>query len=658
MPGAALLVDLQSMRYTQFLTFLLPSWLLILAGVAPAAVYEVGPGKQFATIGAAPWTTLQPGDTVRIYYRSTPYKEKWVICRQGTASAPITVQGVPGPAGELPVIEGIDAVTSSQFSFWNEDRGIIKIGGASRPADTMPQYIVIEGLEIRSSRTSHRFRSAGGSWGNYDVRAATVYIEKCQQCTIRNNVLHDSGNVIFVGNSSSNIVISGNSIFGGGNVGSQKEHNTYTEALGILFEGNYMGPTLAGSSGNNLKDRSAGTVVRYNWIEGGNRQLDLVDSGTARINSDATYRTTHVYGNVLIENRNDGNRQVVMYGGDNGNQAIYRKGVLHFYNNTVFSRRTDITVVFRPSTLDETVEARNNIFWTEGGGSSLYIAEISGIIRLSRNWIKSGFRRSAGTYLGQIVDDGTMIAGSSPGFVDPVGMGLNLSAASQCVNAGGNPDPSVLPQNAVLRQYLKVRNTEPRPNDGVFDIGAFERAGGGPSSGNQAPVASILALPASGIAPLTVSFSGTSSYDPDGAIATWSWDYGDGTASSGVTGSHVYNSVGAFTVQLRVTDSAGLASSVTQAITVNPLPNPTLGGRVVAPNIARLGWTDTSGGKATGHRIERKVEPSGAWTFVVNQTNAKEFEEPLPPGVYSYRVQLFNSVTTSAYSNTKTLTIP
>ena len=80
--------------------------------VVTAATYEVGPGKTYSSIGAAPLASLQPGDTVKIYHRSTPYREKFVICRQGTAAAPITILGVAGPAGELPVIEGIGAVTA------------------------------------------------------------------------------------------------------------------------------------------------------------------------------------------------------------------------------------------------------------------------------------------------------------------------------------------------------------------------------------------------------------------------------------------------------------------------------------------------------------------------------------------------------------------
>ena len=126
--------------------------ILLPALVVPAAVYEVGPGKPLASIGAVPWATLQPGDAVRIHYRSTPYKEKWVICRQGTAAAPITISGVPGPAGEFPVVEGIGAVTAPGLNYWSENRGIVKIGGANTPPDTMPRYIVLEGLEIRGAR--------------------------------------------------------------------------------------------------------------------------------------------------------------------------------------------------------------------------------------------------------------------------------------------------------------------------------------------------------------------------------------------------------------------------------------------------------------------------------------------------------------------------
>ena len=109
-----------------------------------ATVYEVKPNTPLDTIAEVPWATLQPGDTVLIHWKATPYKEKWVICRQGTANAPITVRGVPNANGDLPVIDGNGAVTPTNLNFASEQRGVIKIGSANIPADTMPKYIVIE----------------------------------------------------------------------------------------------------------------------------------------------------------------------------------------------------------------------------------------------------------------------------------------------------------------------------------------------------------------------------------------------------------------------------------------------------------------------------------------------------------------------------------
>ncbi|MBK9975173.1 MAG: hypothetical protein IPP14_10415 [Planctomycetes bacterium] len=176
-------------------------FLLLLAAPLAAATYDVGPGQTYAAIGAVPWATLGAGDTVRIHWRSTPYAEKWVICRQGAAGNPITVQGVPDTTtGALPVITGNAAVTATGLNYWGENRGVIKIGGANTPADTVPQYIVIENLEIRSAHSSYTYTDDGGVPGvAYAGNAAALYVEKGKHLTFRNCVLHDSGNGLFVG---------------------------------------------------------------------------------------------------------------------------------------------------------------------------------------------------------------------------------------------------------------------------------------------------------------------------------------------------------------------------------------------------------------------------------------------------------------------------
>jgi hypothetical protein len=120
--------------------------------MSPAAVYEVGTGKSLATIGEVPWEALRPGDTVRIHWRAQPYHEKWVLCFRGTQEQPITISGVPGPKGQLPVIDGQDATKRPVLSYWGEERGVLKIGGANKPADRMPAHILIENLDIRGAR--------------------------------------------------------------------------------------------------------------------------------------------------------------------------------------------------------------------------------------------------------------------------------------------------------------------------------------------------------------------------------------------------------------------------------------------------------------------------------------------------------------------------
>ncbi len=66
----------------------------------------------------------------------------------------------------------------------------------------------------------------------------------------------------------------------------------------------------------------------------------------------------------------------------------------------------------------------------------------------------------------------------------------------------------------------------------------------------------------------TVSFDGSGSYDPDGTIVAYAWDYGDGGVGSGVTTTHSYNTVGPYTVTLTVTDNDGLTGTDTAQVTI------------------------------------------------------------------------------------------
>jgi len=186
---------------------------------AVSANYEVGVGKTFANIGDVPWESMNAGDQVLIHWRQQPYKEKWVIAVQGTEQQPFVVRGVPNQYGEWPVIDGRDATTRSQINFWNENRGVVKIGGANSPAVDTPAWIVLENLVIRSGRTPYQFTGRGGITG-YSSNAASIFVEAGQNVTLRNCVLHDSGNGLFVSHASRNVLVEGCWIYDNGIEGS------------------------------------------------------------------------------------------------------------------------------------------------------------------------------------------------------------------------------------------------------------------------------------------------------------------------------------------------------------------------------------------------------------------------------------------------------
>jgi hypothetical protein len=447
--------------------------------LAGATDYRVGPEPgMLANIGDVPWEGLIAGDRVLIHWRETPYKEKWVLCRRGTAESPIVVSGVPGPGGQLPVIDGRDATTRTELNFWNEVRGVLKIGGASIPTDTLPAHIVIENLDIRTGRPPYTFSNHSGGIDSYADNAAAIYVEKAEHLTIRNCVLRDSGNGLFIGahdGLTQNILVERNWIYDNGIEGSYYQHNTYTAAIFLTYQFNRFGPLRTGCGGNNLKDRSAGLVVRYNWIEDGNRQLDLVDAeDSAVLVNHPAYAATYVYGNVLIESDGEGNSQILHYGGDSGTIADYRKGTLHFFHNTVISTRSGNTTLMRLSTNDEHADLRNNIVFTSAPGYRLALLASSGVVDLRSNWLIDGWVTSHSSFSGSIVDHGSNIEGSDPGFRDFAGQDYTLSPGGACENAGGPLAPAVIPSHEPIRQYLSHQRASDRPGDSLGDLGAFE----------------------------------------------------------------------------------------------------------------------------------------------------------------------------------------
>ena len=94
-------------------------------------------------------------------------------------------------------------------------------------------------------------------------------------------------------------------------------------------------------------------------------------------------------------------------------------------------------------------------------------------------------------------------------------------------------------------------------------------------SGAVLPVAVATATPSSGNAPLLAHFDGSGSFDQDGFIVAYAWNFGDNTTGSGAIIDHTYGSIGNYTAILTVTDNDGrtdTASVAIQALAPNVLP--------------------------------------------------------------------------------------
>ncbi|MFW5753611.1 MAG: PKD domain-containing protein [Marinilabiliaceae bacterium] len=94
---------------------------------------------------------------------------------------------------------------------------------------------------------------------------------------------------------------------------------------------------------------------------------------------------------------------------------------------------------------------------------------------------------------------------------------------------------------------------------------------------NIPPVAYYVASSTSGTTPFEVTFDASGSYDEDGDVESYKWDFGDGTeeTTTNATITHVYESEGNFPVKLTVIDNESASGSYSDANI-----------RVSAPNVS------------------------------------------------------------------------
>lgn len=505
--------------------------------------YHVGPAQPYTTIGAVPWYSLKAGDTVYIHWQETAYREKFLISGQGTASQWIRVLGVPGPHGELPVISGDNATTGKTMHHrWQDasgnaaiqNQGIVQV--AAGESNALPAYIEIGGLEIRDAGGAYRFTAENGSGAAYDAFASCIYARSAHHLLIHDNVLHNCGNGFYnwIGSGAApdtwwdglqiDTVLRGNHFYDNGAVGNWSMHQTYTESDRVIIENNHYGPMKAGALGSQLKDRSAGTIIRYNDIEGSPEgwDLDLVEPENSwsedcsqgenpnGLNCRPYYAHDFVYGNVIVNpcSRASCNPNFVHWNEDHyagHGRATRSEGRLSFYDNTVvlLADEGDLwggVSLFNAEyggydcpggPLPGVIDVRNNLLAslprTSGAGVPLNFG-YCGLenVSLGVNWIspgwsglRSGAPHSSGSVTGAA--DAVSPAGNDPGFIDAVSHDFHLEATSSAARIGGALGPEVTSNPLDLdltptQQYAPDHGVVPRAQSGVgSDVGAFER---------------------------------------------------------------------------------------------------------------------------------------------------------------------------------------
>jgi hypothetical protein len=454
-------------------------------------IYQVGPGHLFTTLHAVPWELLVPGDTVKVYYQNTPYHDKIAIGNSGTSDRPITVEGVANADGFLPVLDAAGAVENAGASYFTDQiaaQGVFTLAPAvwNHTVD----WIVISGFEIENATRDNYFYNALGIQTSWNWAASAVALYQANHITVENCIIHGNENGLFgksqgwdTGNLH-DILVQGNTIYGNGRVGDDHYHNTYIEAVGLTYQFNHFGPILAGSSGGNVKDRSAGLVFRYNDVNGGAILLDLVEpeDGGSSIVDDPLFGNEYVYGNILY-NPPGGAAYIVHFGGDTGVVDFYQRN-LFFYDNTVVDRNDASTgryrtILFECPTNQQSVQLFNNIFFnmpvTPRSWAGFWcIGDIYGIFHLGANWINNGYSegRDGYTFQGTFCGEDQLITGHTPWFVDPLHQDFRLQSGSRCIGAG-MPLPPSLDDYPVEYQYdPDSRTWVSRPS--IDDLGAIE----------------------------------------------------------------------------------------------------------------------------------------------------------------------------------------
>jgi len=360
-----------------------------------------------------------------------------------------------------------------------------------------PGYLHITGLKFQNASSSYKVTNLAGTttnWaefssGIYLVGTEHVVIDYCEFTGNGLGVFANSGGDQYMQNYG--LTIAYNYFHGNGVAGKASEHNAYTEGIGTIYEYNYFGAPVTGTGGDNIKERSAGVIFRYNYIEDGVDLIALRDP-----ESNATYEAAaldaqgeklvskaFIYSNILVARKPTvySEAPIIVGHGDGFSATQIRYGNLYFYSNRVISTlatgtQLSATPIFDllNSKTSTTVVARNNLFYaanktTNGTAAPFALYYWQGLADWSANWINKFQNVYASAADGGLAAgtkfDGSGLGGLSAQSGDP---GFVSFSTSNFLTTASSPFASL---NGTLPAAVTVRGLAPAGNPVVTPYG-------------------------------------------------------------------------------------------------------------------------------------------------------------------------------------------
>jgi PKD repeat protein len=148
-----------------------------------------------------------------------------------------------------------------------------------------------------------------------------------------------------------------------------------------------------------------------------------------------------------------------------------------------------------------------------------------------------------------------------------------------------------------------------------------------PTPGNQSPAAAFDVAPDGLAFGEQATFDASASFDPDGSVAAWEWDLGDGTLASGPAVAHTYRAPGTYFVRLTVRDDDGAP-----ATTIAPLDV----GVTSLCGLAAAGGCRAPGGSTISIRLPGPASGRTLkWTWARGDTALDDLGDPTTSTEYA-----------------------